>query len=110
VLVIAGGAFVLVFGAWLLWAGLLGQAASLESRTLGYEIVGDSMVEVQFALTVEPGEEAACAVEALNATFGIVGWKVVDIPPSEQRTRTFTEEVRTTELAVSGLIYRCWLV
>jgi hypothetical protein len=32
----------------------------------------------------------------------------VKIPASERRTRAFTERVNTTELAVTGLIYRCW--
>jgi hypothetical protein len=38
-----------------------------------------------------------------------VGWKVVRLEPSEQRTRHLTEVVRTSEPAVTGLIYRCWL-
>ena len=27
----------------------------------------------------------------------------------DRRTRTLGAEIRTTELAVTGLIYRCWL-
>jgi len=48
-------------------------------------------------------------VQALNSTFAIVGWVIVDVAASSERTRTFTKTVRTTELAVTGLIYRCWL-
>lgn len=102
-------AFVLVFGLWLVWAGLLGTPAQFEANDTGHSIVNDREVSVTWEFTAPPGTAAQCAVQALNSTFGIVGWKIVDLPPSPQRTRTFTETVRTTELAVSGLIYRCWL-
>jgi hypothetical protein len=51
----------------------------------------------------------ACAVHALNASYGIVGWVVVDVPPSEQWTRVFDTTLRTSEFAVTGLLYECWL-
>jgi hypothetical protein len=107
-IVVAGG-FALVFGAWIVWAGLLGDGAAIEFRDVGHEIVDDSLVTVRWQVTVEPNTSVSCAVEALNERFSVVGWKVVHLPTSPQRTRTFTEDVHTSELAVSGLIYRCWL-
>ncbi|MFC0682318.1 DUF4307 domain-containing protein [Lysobacter korlensis] len=107
--VVTAAAFVVVFGAWLWWGGLSSPAAQLEARDAAYEVVDDRTVTVQWRLTVEPGTPAKCAVQALNARYGVVGWKVVDVPPSEQRTRLFTEQLRTTERAETGLIYRCWL-
>jgi hypothetical protein len=102
-------AFAVVFVAWLVWGGLLGAPADFEARDTAHEILGDDRVSVSWQFTVEPGTDARCAVEALNSTFGIVGWKVVDVPAASARTRAFTETVRTTEPAVTGLIYRCWL-
>ncbi len=102
-------AFVVVFALWLVWGGLLGAPAQFEAKDTAHTIVSDSETRVTWSLTVEPGTAASCAVQALNSTFGIVGWVVVDVPPSSQRTRSLTETVRTTELAVTGLIYRCWL-
>lgn len=99
----------LVFVAWVFWAGLSGSNGELEARDVGYVIDGDSAVEVRFELSVAPGSPASCALQTLNSNFGIVGWKVVDIPASESRTRSFHETVLTTEQAVTGLIYRCWL-
>ena len=109
VLVTSAIAFVLVFAAWLWWGGLLGAPAQFEAKDTGHEILNDSEVSVQWQFTAEPNTPARCVVHALNSTFAIVGWKVVDLAPSELRIRQFTETVRTTELAVSGLIYRCWL-
>jgi hypothetical protein len=48
-------------------------------------------------------------VQALDSRYGVVGWKIVDVPPSDQRTRLLTERLRTTNRAETGLIYRCWL-
>lgn len=107
-IVVAAG-FALILGGWLLWAGLQGDAAHIEYRDVAHEIVDDSLVVVTFEVTADANSEVSCAVEALNEGFSVVGWKTIDLPPSAERSRTVTEEVRTTELAVSGLIYRCWL-
>lgn len=109
VVICAGLAFAAVFTLWLVWGGLLGAPAQLEANDTAHTIVSDSEVSVSWELTVPPGTATKCAVQALNSTFGIVGWKIVDVPASAQRTRDLTETLRTTELAVSGLIYRCWL-
>lgn len=95
--------------AWVLWVGLFGPGASLESRDLGYQLTSEASVEVRYEVTVDTGRSVSCAVEALAEDFSIVGWHVVTLPPSDQRTRQFSASVRTTQPAVTGLIYRCWL-
>ncbi len=102
-------AFVAVFSAWLVWGGLLGAPAQFETEDTAHTVVSDSVTEVTWRFTVQPGTAASCAVHALNSTFAIVGWVVVDVPPSSERSRLITQTVRTTEKAVTGLIYRCWL-
>ena len=101
--------FVAVFTAWLVWGGLLEAPAQFEAKDTGFEIVDDSTVTVRWQFNVPENTDARCAVQALNSTFAIVGWKVVDVPASDQRNRALSETIRTTEQAVSGLIYRCWL-
>ncbi len=107
--VITAGAFAVVFAAWLVWGGLLGAPAQLQAVDVGHSIVSDSEVDVRWELTVDPGSDVSCAVQALDSSFGIVGWKVVEVPADDRRTRTLTETVRTVEPPVTGLIYRCWL-
>jgi hypothetical protein len=109
VVVASAIAFALVFTLWLVWGGLLGSPAQFEANDTGHTIVSDSEVSVSWEFSVTPGTPAKCALQALNSTFGIVGWKIVDVPASPERTRKLTGTLRTTELAVSGLIYRCWL-
>lgn len=107
--IVTAAGFTAVLGAWLWWGGVLETPAELGTRDLGYELVSDSEVVVAFEVTTEPGTPVSCAIQALNGSFGIVGWKVLDLEPSTQWTRTFQETLRTSEPAVTGLLYECWL-
>jgi hypothetical protein len=104
---VAGVAIVLI--AWLWWAGLAQPTAQFETRDLGYELISDQEVIVKFEVSAPPGTQVNCAVQALNASYGIVGWQVLEIPASDQRTRVFNQPVRTSEQAVTGLLYQCWV-
>jgi hypothetical protein len=106
-LIVAAGVLIVVV-AWVLWVGLFSPSAGLETRDTGYETHVDS-VDIRFEVTTDPGQPVSCALQALNDQFSIVGWKVVELPPANDRTRAFVENVRVTEPAVTGLIYRCWL-
>jgi hypothetical protein len=107
--VVAALGVLAVVAAWVVWVGLFSPSASLESRDTGYVTQPDGTVDVRFEITTDPGTAVSCALQALNEQFAIVGWKVVDLAPSQERTRSFVENVRVAEPAVTGLIYRCWL-
>jgi hypothetical protein len=106
---IIGGVFALVLGSWVVWAGLDAAGPAIDVRNTAHSVVDERTVTVTFELSVPSGTATYCAVQALNDTFAVVGWKVVEIPASDQRTRTFTETLTTVEEASTGLIYRCWL-
>lgn len=100
---------VLVFGAWVIWAGWDNGGANLDSDTIGHRVSSDSLVSVTWQVSVTVGMPVSCAIQAQNEAHGIVGWKIVELPASTTFTRQYTEEIRTTQRAVTGLIYRCWL-
>lgn len=102
-------AFAAVFTAWLWWGGLLGAPAQLDASDTAHEVLSPSTVSISWQLTAPPGTTASCALQALNESFGIVGWKIVELPAADVPVRSFTAEVLTAEPAVTGLIYRCWL-
>lgn len=108
--IISGVLVAAVFVAWVVWAGLFASPAQFESNSTGTTVVSDREAIVKWEFTVPPGTAARCAVEAQNVEFRVVGWKIVDVPASAELTRTFSTTLRTTEQAVNGLIYRCWLV
>ena len=107
--VLAGIGFAVVLGAWLWWGGVLEAPSQLQYRDVAHTIVDDTEVSVTYEITAAPGTEVSCAVHALNASYGIVGWRIVDIPAGERWTRVFDTTLRTSEPAVTGLLYECWL-
>lgn len=102
-------AVVAVIAAWVLWAGLGRSTGSLEATDTGYTVVDEHTVTVSFAVSVDPRTPVICAVQALDSTYGVIGWKVVSYPGSTRRLTPHTETLRTTERADTGLIYRCRL-
>jgi hypothetical protein len=106
---VTAAVFAVVLVGWVVWAGLDNSGAQLEAKDTGHTVIDEHSVSIDFLLTVPPGSTASCALQAQSAKFAIVGWKVVEIPASDKATRGITEVIRTTEQAVTGLIYRCWL-
>ncbi|TFB71267.1 DUF4307 domain-containing protein [Cryobacterium glaciale] len=104
-----GGIFVLVLGAWVLWTGLDGASTQIEARDIGHTIIDEHTVSVTFEVALPVNRTASCAVQALNESYSVVGWKIIDLPPSTLYNRSFTEILRTTDLSNTGLIYDCWL-
>jgi len=107
--VIVGAGVAIVVVAWLLWAGLFGATASIETQDIGTTTVDASTVDLREQVTVDPGTRVTCSFEALGSDFDIVGWKIVNLPPSIERNRVVTERLRTSAPAESGLIGSCWL-
>lgn len=106
--IIAASAIALTFLLWVIWAGVLGQHV-FEARDLGYTVIDERSVSVTFDVATDPGTAISCALQAQNEKHGIVGWKIVELPPQDKRMVRYTETLRTTERAVNGLIYRCWV-
>jgi Domain of unknown function (DUF4307) len=109
-LIIAAVAFAVVLVAWVVWAGLDGQKPTVQATDTSHQLMNDERaVEVSWTLSVPPGNETACAVQALDEDFTIVGWKIVEIPASDRHLRSLTETVRVAREANTGLISSCWL-
>jgi hypothetical protein len=106
---VTAAVFAVVLVGWVVWAGLDNSGAQLEAKDTGHTVIDEHSVSIDFLLTVPVGSTASCALQAQSAKFAIVGWKVVDIPASDKATRGITEQLRTAEQSVTGLIYRCWL-
>lgn len=106
---VAAAGFAVVLVAWVVWGGLDATTTSVNAVDTSHSVVDSHTVGVGWRVTLPPGDSARCALQAQNEAHAIVGWKIVEIPASEQRTRAFSTVVNTSELAVTGLIYRCWL-
>lgn len=98
--------------AWYVWAGP--GSAPAATTSVSAEVSGSTSpdahhAEVTFTVTGPADHAFACAIDAKTEDFTIVGWKVVEIPASADRTRTFTHVLRTTQQSEAGFVDSCWL-
>lgn len=107
--VIAAAVLVAAALAWFAWARPIEQQGAIEVTDLAHSIESDAAVSVTWRVVVDPGREVSCAIAAMNTSYAIVGWIVVDIPASTETIRDLDARVRTSERAATGFVYGCWL-
>lgn len=105
----AAAAIVVVFGAWVIWAGPGQTSHGLDTEDVGYEILSAHKAVVHSQVSVDPGTKTECAVQVLDKSYTIVGWKTVSLPAATERSRSISTEVDTTTRGVTGLIHTCWV-
>lgn len=94
---------------WFVWTTIAGTLDDVGLDNTGYEIVDERSVVVSFQITAPVGRSVACALEAQDVEHGVVGWRVVEFPASDQHARAFRETIPTTALATTGLVNSCWV-
>lgn len=103
-LAIAGGILFLATG------GLPSGDRTIEARDIAHQITAEDRASITFEVTGPSEAPIACAIEAMNRSYAVVGWKVLELPLSEQRTRSFTEELVTTNRATTVTVRECWVI
>jgi hypothetical protein len=89
------------------WIGL-GQAATpVRYETFGFEVVSSEQVDVTIQVTMEPGTQARCTIDALAESYAQVGTVDVVVGPHEAREGRTTVSVATSELATTGIVESC---
>ncbi|GAA1697104.1 hypothetical protein GCM10009808_13210 [Microbacterium sediminicola] len=104
-----GIAIVAVVVVWFGWMTVASSMNTVTADATGFTVDSAHAVTVSFRATVTPGSEIACALEAQDEEHGVVGWKIVVIPPSEEHTRAFVESIPTIAEATTGLVNSCWV-
>ncbi len=104
---IAAGALVLAGVAVLLFGGWQ-QGSDLEFKDLDYAVVDERTVRVDVQVTGPADATLVCAVEALSESYATVGYKLVELPAGDERTRRFATTIVTTSKATTGTVRECW--
>lgn len=94
---------VIAFG----WMTVVAASEQVDARTTGFRVIDEHAVEIQFQITPPAGREVACFLEAQDKEHGIVGWRVLRIPPAPEHTRGFVETVPTLSEATTVLVNSC---
>ncbi len=91
------------------WMIVMNQMSSVDADDLGFDLVDEHTVDVRFQVTGVQGKDVVCIVEALDEEFGVVGWKVVEIPAGDSHSQALSATVPTVAAATTGLVNACWV-
>ena len=106
--IIAGAIALVVVGAFA-WMTVAQSMSSVDADDLGFELVDEHAVDVRFQVTGVQGKDVVCVLEALDEEFGVVGWKVVELPATDRHSQTRSERTPTVAEATTGLVNTCWV-
>lgn len=106
--IVAGAVALLLVGVFG-WMIVSQSMNSVDADDLGYELVDEHSVDVRFQVSGVQGKDIVCVVEALDEEFGVVGWKVVEIPAGDNHTQALSASVPTVAAATTGLVNTCWV-
>lgn len=91
------------------WMTVASAADDVSVDGTGFAIIDARTVTVDFQFTAPPGRGVACALEAQDEEHGIVGWRIVEFPASDEHARAFQEQIPTVAEATTGLVNSCWV-
>ena len=110
--IIAASLITALFIVWVVWANLTAKNEPT-FKTSSFDIVDEQNLSVSFVLSKPANSTAICAVQALKEDYGVVAYKEVKVPATSPEDGSITDvplkvSLRSTELAVTGLVDRCW--
>lgn len=76
----------------------------------GFEIIDEHTVMVSFQVGPPARAAFACALQALDEDFGVVGWRVVEFEALDATAKAFVEPIPTVARATTGVVDSCWVV
>lgn len=106
---ILAGALAVILVATFGWFTVSQSLSSVDADDLGFELVDEHAVDVRFQVTGVQGKDVVCVLEALDEEFGVVGWKIVEIPAGDTHSLTRAERIPTVAEATTGLVNTCWV-
>ncbi len=84
------------------------NANQIVAKSTGYEVLNSGQTKVNFnVILANDKDTATCAVQALSESYSVVGYVEVEIPAGG--SGNYETIVKTTELAVTGQVDKCWL-
>lgn len=104
----------LLTAVFVVWVVTARQSAPVV-KDIGFEVLSEHRATADFELTKRPEDVVACAVQALNHEYAVVGWAEVTVGavPEDRLgdggTSSHRAAVRTTNLATTAVVDSCWL-
>ncbi|AXE39427.1 DUF4307 domain-containing protein [Acidipropionibacterium virtanenii] len=94
--------------AWTVWSGLHHSDEPMQVQLFGYQVVGDSSVEVTLDVhRSDPSVSGSCTVYALSQDNQRVGETPLRIVPASSEDVRITAHVKTFSKAVTAQLENC---
>lgn len=107
----AGKVIAIVAGLLLLaivsFMGLNYADRPVSSDVLTYEHVASDRIAVEFTVSMDPGTEAVCSLQAMNEGRAQIGFVEATVPAQSQRHSSHRVEIATQGEAVSAEVLGC---
>ena len=107
----AGKVIAVVAGLLLLaivsFVGLNYADRPVSSDVLTYEHVASDRIAVEFVVSMDPGTEAVCSLQAMNEGRAQIGFVEAPIPAQSRRHSSHRVEISTQGEAVSAEVLGC---
>ncbi len=103
-LAVVGGVAVLLLG------GFNFANMEISANDVNHRILDDQHVEITVEVNARPNAPVACAFEVLSESHAPVGFKVVELPPTPERSRIFTTDLKVAGLPAVVHTKECWIV
>lgn len=98
------------FLAGVLVVGYWSASSPVRADMIGYDHVADDVIAVDYQITMNPGDEALCRIQALNKSRAQVGFVETRIPAQATRQSAHHVEISTQGSAVSAEVVGCEIV
>jgi hypothetical protein len=92
--------------AWILWV-VIESRSPVQWTDVGFRILSNQRVDVTYDVHKDKDATVTCTLRALDQGKSTVGTTDVEIGPSTSDTIRRTDTVRTSALAVTGIVRSC---
>lgn len=103
----------LAFGGIAMLAGFVAVITAVTYNPVSHQdfsfVVEDWSTEIEFEVSKPPERTVICELQALSEQFAIVGFKSIEIGPTEVRTTRYRVALNTIQRATTGLVSECRL-
>ena len=73
-----------------------------------FNVVDNIQTDLKISIENPTTQDGACAVQVLSNSYGVVGYKEVQVPGDLGNAPVIDVVVNTTNLGVSATVDRCW--
>lgn len=102
-----GAALLIVFAVWSITVNFAAPS-KITAEIQSFSVIDDLQTRMEINIKNPTEHDGVCAVQVLNNSYSVVGYKEVAIAGELGQASTIEAVLNTTNLGVSATVDRCW--